>query len=1023
MPSEPPTNPADHRAAHAAPAGVARPGAAQAPAAAMASTSASRGRRAAAHTRAYDRIAEAVITLGGLGVLAAMLGICVYLVQTATPLFRGATVSAGDTTRLNAVAADAPRPVAVRLDAPGVAGVVYGSGRVEAVAVHAGEAGASPSAWAPLAGLSLLEGEGAPSFVATQADGRVVLGLSTGGVVVRALEFQRRPLSDEAARPALGASGGTPEGAAALVAVPAGADSPVRAALGLAAGDASAWIERPSAPGAPATLWSLRAGEATTLDPPSGVAVPVTHAHESGTGVRRRSAVARWQDGRAAVATVRRTTGLASRAGRATASWESLRLMPPVVSAAGAEASPRAMMITAEGQDVLVAWPGGHVQRYARVNAEWALAETLAPADTGPGGRVTAATAALGDVSLLVGDASGHLQGFSVAPDAASADGRGLRRTSRVRLADAAVLALATSPRDRTVALAFADGSAAVHHVTSGKTLARLRPTEIGGAGAAGGREGEGVVLAGLSPALDRAALLSGDAAGVRIDAWGMDPGHADAGVGSLFFPVHYEGYASAGFVYQSSGPPGTEPKLSLVPLVFGTLKATLVSLFFAAPLGVLAAVFSSEFLHPDVRRVIKPTIELMASLPSVVLGFVAAMLVAPWVRDHLAVVLVALFAVPIAVLLGANLWRLVPAQAARRARTLGLLSAIGGAVVLGGVLAALLAGPVTRALFSPTADDRRIAAGLVVPASEADAAAGAVPAGSVASATPAQQRELRSRGLYVRGGALVRPDAAAAAPAPDADVPPAATLRAWLDTPVGSPLGGWALLAFAPAAALVAAFDARVFGKRWAAAALATSLAGAAMVELGRFALLLVVSAGAALGVAAVLARLGLDARDSLLGPFDQRNTLVVGLIMGFAVIPIIYTISEDALRAVPDQLRSASLGCGATRWQTASRVVLPVAASGIFSACMIGLGRAVGETMIVLMATGNTPEISASIFDGFRTLSANIAVELPEAPRDSTHYRVLFLCGLVLFLVTLVINTTAELVRQHFRKKSAAL
>jgi phosphate transport system permease protein len=143
----------------------------------------------------------------------------------------------------------------------------------------------------------------------------------------------------------------------------------------------------------------------------------------------------------------------------------------------------------------------------------------------------------------------------------------------------------------------------------------------------------------------------------------------------------------------------------------------------------------------------------------------------------------------------------------------------------------------------------------------------------------------------------------------------------------------------------------------------------------------------------------------------------------MGFAIIPIIYTISEDAMRGVPNGLRLASLGAGATPWQTAVRVVLPVAASGIFSACMIGLGRAVGETMIVLMATGNSPEMSWNIFSGFRTLAANIAVELPESDKGSTHYRLLFLCGLLLFAFTFIINTTAELVRQAFRRRNANL
>ncbi len=166
-----------------------------------------------------------------------------------------------------------------------------------------------------------------------------------------------------------------------------------------------------------------------------------------------------------------------------------------------------------------------------------------------------------------------------------------------------------------------------------------------------------------------------------------------------------------------------------------------------------------------------------------------------------------------------------------------------------------------------------------------------------------------------------------------------------------------------------------------------------------------------------------GIDSRDFIFGPFSQRNTLIVGLMMGFAVIPIIYTISEDAMRSVPQQLRTASVGAGATPWQTAIRVVLPVAGSGVFSAIMIGLGRATGETMIVVMATGNTPSLDWNIFSGFRTLSANIAVELPEAAQDSSHYRVLFLCGLVLFALTFLVNTTAEIVRQRFRKQNAAL
>jgi phosphate transport system permease protein len=149
----------------------------------------------------------------------------------------------------------------------------------------------------------------------------------------------------------------------------------------------------------------------------------------------------------------------------------------------------------------------------------------------------------------------------------------------------------------------------------------------------------------------------------------------------------------------------------------------------------------------------------------------------------------------------------------------------------------------------------------------------------------------------------------------------------------------------------------------------------------------------------------------------FDQRNSLVVGLAMGFAVIPLIFTIAEDSLANVPQHLRAGSLALGATRWQTAIRIVLPTASPGIFSAVMIGFGRAVGETMIVLMATGNTPVMDWSIFNGFRALSANIAVELPEAPDGSTHFRVLFLAALLLFCLTFALNTVAEVVRLKLR------
>ncbi|MDG2123550.1 MAG: ABC transporter permease subunit, partial [Verrucomicrobiales bacterium] len=152
---------------------------------------------------------------------------------------------------------------------------------------------------------------------------------------------------------------------------------------------------------------------------------------------------------------------------------------------------------------------------------------------------------------------------------------------------------------------------------------------------------------------------------------------------------------------------------------------------------------------------------------------------------------------------------------------------------------------------------------------------------------------------------------------------------------------------------------------------------------------------------------------------PFEQRNSLVVGFMMGFAVIPIVFTIAEDSLSNVPPSLIAGSSALGASRWQVVRTVVLPIASAGIFSALMIGFGRAVGETMIMVMATGNTPVMDWNIFNGMRTLAANIAVELPEAPVNSTHFRALFLGALILFAFTFVLNTAAELLRHRLRQK----
>jgi phosphate transport system permease protein len=250
-----------------------------------------------------------------------------------------------------------------------------------------------------------------------------------------------------------------------------------------------------------------------------------------------------------------------------------------------------------------------------------------------------------------------------------------------------------------------------------------------------------------------------------------------------------------------------------------------------------------------------------------------------------------------------------------------------------------------------------------------------------------------------------------------------AGDIRQWLTGTVGAGLGGWVLL-FLPASALaVTWFVTSWLNPRLLGTARAVPRARYALLDLAKFLLAALAVPGLAAAVGWMLERAGIDPRGGVLDTYVQRNALVVGFVMGFAIIPIVYTIAEDALAAVPDHLRAASLGAGATPWQTTVRVVVPTAMSGIFSAVMIGFGRAVGETMIVLMAAGNTPVMDWNVFNGFRTLSANIAVELPEAVQDSTHYRMLFLAALALFAMTFVLNTAAEVVRLRYRKRRVQL
>jgi phosphate transport system permease protein len=506
-----------------------------------------------------------------------------------------------------------------------------------------------------------------------------------------------------------------------------------------------------------------------------------------------------------------------------------------------------ALRVDGRGDDLFLGTSRGELVRYdLRDGGVPQRAESIAAA-TGP---ITLLQFLNGDRTLVVGDRGGVVTTWQLVAPPTGGSAR-LSPVERFANHTAPIVAASPSRRDKGFVTADAGGGVHLNYGTSGATLLDLRDDP-------GLR---GIVFA---PKAD--GLITIDERG-RLSHWAVHNPHPEASWRALFGRVWYEGYAQPEYVWQSTG--GTddfEAKFSLTPLVYGTLKGTFYALLFAVPLALLAALYVSEFMHPSVKAYVKPAVEIMAALPSVVLGFLAGLWLAPLVER----LVPGLFLLPLVealCILGALLvWRLLPLAVRMRLRTGTEVFLLLPVVVVGAWLAFGLGGLVEARLLA---------------------------------------------GDY----------------------------RGWL------------------------------------------------------------------------LSALGLT--------YDQRNSLVVGVAMGFAVIPIIFTIAEDSLANVPQHLRAGSLALGANRWQTALRIVLPTASPGIFSAIMIGFGRAVGETMIVLMATGNTPLMDANIFSGFRALSANIAVELPEAPEGGTLFRVLFLAAFLLFCLTFVVNTVAELVRLRLRRR----
>lgn len=600
--------------------------------------------------------------------------------------------------------------------------------------------------------------------------------------------------------------------------------------------------------------------------------------------------------------------------------------------------APTHLLLTGIGDNAMLAWTDGRLLRID--TADLANPRPSGEVDLVPesGRRLTAITFQIGKASLVTGDDLGRVRVWYRVRDAETANPDGTTLVLAHDLPQIAAVATVLQPsaRTRMVAAGFADGTVALYHITSDRRLVSVQAAE----------PGEAIAALALAPRDD--VLLS--QAGGTARLWRIDAPHPETSWTSLMRKVWYEGYAEPAWVWQSSAANDSfEPKYSLMPLIFGTLKATFYSLLFGLPLAWFAAIYTSEFLAPAAKARIKPTIELMASLPSVVLGFLAALVFAPFLEKVVPQTLTSFVTVPFCFLLGAYLWQLLPRpRALRWSRWKFPLMFL--ALPAGILLAGQLGAGVEQSLF-------------------------------------------------------------------------AGDLVAWLDGQVGGGAGGWMFLMLPLCAAAVFAFNVQTVDGWLHRAGPGRKATELALLDLARFLASGLAVLVLAWGAANLLVAVGLDPRGGYLDTYVQRNALVVGVVMGFAIIPIIYTISEDALSAVPNHLRAASLGAGATPWQTAIRVIVPPATSGLFSAMMIGLGRAVGETMIVLMAAGNTPVMEWNLFNGFRTLSANIAVELPEAVQGSTHYRTLFLAALALFALTFVLNTAAEAVRIRFRKKALEL
>ncbi len=878
----------------------------------------SRPTRRTRRTRPGARIAEVLarilISVGGIGTIAAVSLIFFFLLWVVAPLFRAPEVLARGEASL--AASDSPAPVQVGADEYGnLAWRLLPGGLFEVFRLEGGEL---------LSRRELFPGR-PPTFARIQDyTGRAAFGFADGSVVLGEIGFETSFLSPDERGPELAS---------------------------LAPGESAHWqggiVTRLEGDQWRHVRVGLELEDPVILQEGQPI-VAVDFVRSESISSQSERVAAFTADGELHVDDLRRRENLLT--GEFVTDVRQYSVPYRRLSDRG---PPRYLRLSGGGKALYLGWEDGYLQRYDLRDLDRpALPQEfdLVPED---GERLTCLEFLLGGTTLLSGDSLGRFGAwFAIDPPPGDAS-LGVRMVDAhpARFGDAPIAWIASSQRQRLAAVALADGRTFLRHVTTDRTLLEFAAATRADGDEGGAEKGEGAsaVAVCLLPRDDGLLRFSG----AGIERWTVDLAYPEAHPAALFRPVWYEGAPAPQHVWQSSsGTDDFEPKMGLVPLIFGTLKATFYSMLFGAPIAILGAIFSSEFLRPRIRASLKSLVEIMASLPSVVLGFLAAIVIAPFVQGMVPAVLASFLTLPLCLLLGAYVFQLLPQRWSLR---------LSGTPRFGLIVLMLVPGVLLARFVGPWGER-----------------------------------------LLFQGDLL-----------------------AWLNGR-GSPVGGWMVLLIPVAACAVVWAMGRWLAphaRRWTTS---WSRARCAWFDLGKFLVGLVATLGLAYLAGGGLSLVGADPRGdgfALLGPYVQRNALVVGFVMGFAIIPIIYTLAEDALSSVPGHLREASLGAGATPWQTAVRIIIPTAMSGLFSALMIGLGRAVGETMIVLMATGNTPVLEWNIFNGFRTLSANIAVELPEAVKDSAHYRVLFLAGLVLFAMTFLVNTLAEIVRQRFRKRAYQL